>query len=83
MAFCLCYIQRSDDDEEEAKSTSEDDEMSDNSDKRPPLPLPKPTRAATRSTAITEELVGGLDEVKRDELAADRGIINHSGSLLY
>ena len=57
--------------EEEAKSTSEDDDMSDNSDYRPPPP--KPTRAATRATANNDELVKGLDEVKRDELAADKG----------
>ena len=55
--------------EEEAKSTSEDNDMSDNSDYRPP----KPTRAATRATANNDDLVKGLDEVKRDELAADKG----------
>ena len=60
------------DDEEEAKSTSEDeDNLSDDSDHRPSAP--KPVRASTRSTAKTEELVKGLDEVKRDELSADKG----------
>lgn len=60
------------DEEEDAKSTSEDDDIqSDNSDQ---VPInPKPLRAATRSTAKSYELVKGLDEVKRDELSADKG----------
>ena len=66
------FVVDASDEEEEAKSTSEDDDiLSDNSDHR--KPQPKPTRSSTRSTAKTEELVGGLDEVKRDELAADKG----------
>ena len=59
------------DEEEEAKSTSEDDDYpSDNSDHA--APTPKPMRA-TRSIAKSDELVKGLDEVKRDELSADKG----------
>ena len=64
------FVVEGSDEEEEAKSTSEDD-ISDNSDHKP-IP-PKPTRASTRSTARSEELVAGLDEAKRDELASDKG----------